>query len=47
MSAKDLDTDNLDTVANQLSAAMKNPAMPKGSFDVIADEFSAMPSDCD
>ena len=45
MSAKDLETDDLDTLASQLSAAMKNDSMPAELFNVMADALSILPED--
>ena len=45
MSAKDLETDDLGALANQLSAAMKNDSMPTRLFNAMADELSIVPED--
>ncbi len=45
MSAKDLETDDLDALANHLSAAMKNDSMPMELFNVMADALSIVPKD--
>jgi hypothetical protein len=45
MSAKDLETDDLDALANHLSAAMKNDSMPTQLFNAMADELSLVPED--
>jgi hypothetical protein len=44
--SKDLEADDLDTLANQLSAVMKNPLIPPHLFNaMVADELATMPSD--
>ncbi len=45
MSAKDLETDDLDALASQISAVMKNDLMPTRLFNAMADELSEMPED--
>lgn len=45
MSAKDLETDDLDALANHLSPAMKNDLMPTRLFNAIADELSETSED--
>ncbi len=45
MSEKDLETGDLNTLANQISAVMKNDLMPTRLFNAMADELSEVPKD--
>ncbi len=45
MATKDLETDDLTELANQLSAVMKNPLLPTKLYEVMADELIENPYD--
>ncbi len=45
MATKDLETADLDTLASQLSAVMKNPLLPTKLYEVMADELIENPYD--